>query len=94
MRDGRTVGVTHAQGAYIQAIIDGEKEPINDKQREFVANSKRVVFEPVSVSKSAGTPVERQRGPIDNAEFKRIRNDESLTGIEKLRATINHIKSR
>lgn len=94
MRDGSRASVTHAQGAHIQAVLDGNREPENDKQREFIANVKRVVFRPVKTNVTGGRPVERTRPPINDAELQRIRNDETLTGLEKLRATMDYIRNR
>lgn len=94
MRDGSRVDVTHAQGAHIQAVLMGEREPENEKQRAFIANVKRVVFRPVKTNTAVGRPVDRPRTPIDDAELLRIRNDETLTGLEKLRATMDYIRNR
>lgn len=94
MHDGSTAEVTRSQGSRIQYILDGNETGADEKQLEFAKNVKRVVFHDAPSQTVSGKPVERERTPLNNKKLREIQNDQSLTGIEKLRATINYIKSR
>lgn len=95
MRDGSTREVTRSQGSRIQYILDGNTQGADDAQLEFAKNVKRVVFhDPPSRSSENGKPIERTRAPINDKKLREIQNDPNLRGIEKLRATMNYIKSR
>ncbi len=88
--DGTKKKVSYDQASRILQVLDGKKEPKDDKQAAFVSTVANVIFEPIQ---RINKKVTKNPDKIKRAEdIKKILTDQSLKGIEKAKAISDLMK--
>jgi|SRR5688500_18371146 len=96
-KDGKQKQVSYTQGAQINVILKGDKEPEDERQAEFVQTVETVKFEPIPVAQPFGmhrhqlTPEQKAQR---QAEADEILNNDELTGFQKMKAMADLFKKR
>ena len=90
--DGKRQEVNYSKGSRIKMILDGNREPEDEKQAKFIDTVVDVVFEPVQVSR----PTEPQSHTSDGPDMfvRAMVKDQDLRGRDKFDAIGKYLKRK
>jgi hypothetical protein len=86
--NGAQKEVKYSQAAEVLAILDGRKEPKDDKQAAFMEQVADVIFE------SKSHPVKFKPSPEKNLDIHAILGNTKLSGKDKAAAIADSLRSR
>jgi len=91
--NGKRQRVPYEKAAAIYQVLNGNKEPEDDKQADFCATVANVVFEKTKTVRPYD-PNEKVTEPERDEELHAIIDDKSLKGYDKFKAIGQRLKEK